>query len=134
MGNVLEDIAKLIEDLNKKQSAISIAETFGRKSKDSIYAIKNGCSFRLDDKFVAGLKSYGYELKLVKKDRVRGKIRIGTRVRAFECNGIVLAIDRPFLWVLDEYGEVAEWDVKDCENLGESIDILPIINFARNGG
>lgn len=63
---VTEDISNLITELRKKYIATKVAEIFERERK-WVYCVENGCSFRLDYKFIAGLSSLGYELKLVKK-------------------------------------------------------------------
>lgn len=65
---LIEDLAVLFEELNKKYAAKDIAKHFERERK-FIYYMKNGCTFHLDYAFIAGLKYFGYELKLVKVDK-----------------------------------------------------------------
>lgn len=65
---ILEDIADLFEELHKKNTAREIARHFGRERK-FVHSVKNGCNVTLNSGFVAGLSHYGYELKLVKKER-----------------------------------------------------------------
>lgn len=62
---ILEEIATLFEELEKKQTHREISRHFGRERK-FVMNVKNGCNFVLDAKFVAGLKEYGYELNLRK--------------------------------------------------------------------
>lgn len=62
---ILEDIANLFEELSTKHKHSDIARHFGRERK-FVINMKCGCSFILNPEFVAGLKEYGYELKLVK--------------------------------------------------------------------
>ena len=62
---ILEDIANLFEELSAKYNHKEIARNFGRERK-FVIDIKNGCNFRMNPEFIAGLREYGYELKLVK--------------------------------------------------------------------
>lgn len=64
---IIDDFAELFENLEQKNTHKEIARQFGRERK-FVIAMKNGCSFRLNSEFVAGLNNYGYELKLVKKE------------------------------------------------------------------
>ena len=68
---VLDDIADFFCELSKKQKHKDIARQFGRERK-FVCNVKNGCNFNLNPEFVAGLAEYGYELKLVKKERNNG--------------------------------------------------------------
>lgn len=65
---ILDDIADLIEGLIKKEPAKEVARHFGKERK-WCYFHKYGYSFVLNAEFIAGLNHYGYELKLVKKER-----------------------------------------------------------------
>ncbi len=69
---IIDDIADLMIELRKTKSASQIGKIFGRDRK-AIYAISQGCLFRLDYSFIAGLSSLGYELKLVKKGNDNAK-------------------------------------------------------------
>lgn len=62
---VIDDLADLFTELHTKYIAKEICRHFGRDRK-FIYPMKNGCTFHLDYDFIAGLKHFGYELKLVK--------------------------------------------------------------------
>lgn len=63
---VIDDLADLFTELEKKNSHKEIARHFDRERK-FVMSIKNGCNFHLDYGFIAGLSHYGYELQLVKK-------------------------------------------------------------------
>lgn len=63
---VLEDLAVLFESLEKTNTHKEISRHFGRERK-FVISMKCGCGFHLTPSFLAGLKHYGYELKLVKK-------------------------------------------------------------------
>ena len=65
---VLDDIADLMEELCKRETRRKVAGHFMRDRKWA-YNIELGCPFRLDTDFIAGLDYYGYELKLVKKEK-----------------------------------------------------------------
>lgn len=65
---ILDDIADLFEELSQKHTHKEIARHFDRERKFVIY-MKNGCNLTLNAEFVAGLNNYGYELKLVKKEK-----------------------------------------------------------------
>ena len=62
---ILEDIANLFEELSAKHTHKEISRHFGREIK-FVINIKNGCNFVINPEFIAGLREYGYELKLVK--------------------------------------------------------------------
>ena len=62
---ILEDIENLFEELSAKHTHKEISRHFGRERK-FVINIKNGCNFVLNPEFIAGLREYGYELKLVK--------------------------------------------------------------------
>ncbi len=62
---ILEDIANLFEELSAKHTHKEISRHFGRERK-FVINIKNGCNFVINPEFIAGLREYGYELKLVK--------------------------------------------------------------------
>ena len=62
---ILDDIADLFCELEKTNTHKEIARHFGRERK-FVIGMKNGCNPILNPEFVAGLKNYGYELKLVK--------------------------------------------------------------------
>lgn len=64
----LEDIANLFEELSKNERHNDIARHFGRERKFVMF-MKCGCGFHMNAEFLAGLNHYGYELKLVKKER-----------------------------------------------------------------
>lgn len=64
---ITDDIADLIEELLKKNSAKDISRHFGKERK-WVYQHRYGYSFILNAEFIAGLNHYGYELKLVKKE------------------------------------------------------------------
>lgn len=66
MRILFDDLADLFQELNKHQTQAEIAHRFGRQRK-FIQMMQAGCGFRCDSAFLAGLKSYGYDLKLVKK-------------------------------------------------------------------
>ena len=67
---VLDDIADLFCELEKKQTHKEIARHFDKERK-FIVNVKNGCNLILSPEFIAGLNHYGYELKLVKKGVVK---------------------------------------------------------------
>ena len=62
---ILEDIANLFEELSAKHTHKEISRHFGRERK-FVISIKSGCNFVINPEFIAGLREYGYELKLVK--------------------------------------------------------------------
>ena len=62
---IIEDVANLFEELEKQNTHKEIARHFGRERK-FVIGIKNGCSFVLNPEFIAGLKSFGYEIVLKK--------------------------------------------------------------------
>ena len=64
---ILDDIADLFSELEKKQTHKEMARLFDRNRK-FVIAIKSSCPFRLNAEFIAGLNHYGYELKLVKME------------------------------------------------------------------
>lgn len=65
---ILDDIADLFSELEKKQTHKEIARHFGRERK-FVISMKNGCNPTLNAEFIAGLNNYGYELKLIRKDK-----------------------------------------------------------------
>ena len=62
---ILEDISNLFEELSAKHTHKEISRHFGRERK-FVINIKNGCNFVINPEFIAGLREYGYEFKLVK--------------------------------------------------------------------
>ena len=62
---ILEDIANLFEELSEKHTNKEISRNFVRGRK-FVINVKNGCNFVMNPEFIAGLREYGYELKLVK--------------------------------------------------------------------
>lgn len=68
---ILDDIADLFCELEKTNTHKEIARHFGRERKFIIF-MKSSCPFRLNAEFVAGLNTYGYELRLVKKENKHG--------------------------------------------------------------
>ena len=70
MRILFDELADLFQELNKTQTQAEIAHRFGRQRK-FIQMMQAGCGFRCDSAFLAGLKSYGYDLKLIKKDEER---------------------------------------------------------------
>ena len=62
---IFEDISNLFEELSAKHTHKEISRHFGRERK-FVINIKNGCNFVINPEFIAGLREYGYELKLVK--------------------------------------------------------------------
>lgn len=65
---ILNDIADLFEDLAQREKHSEIARHFGGRERKWIAYISNGTSFRLDPEFIAGLRHYGYCLKLERID------------------------------------------------------------------
>ena len=65
---IIDDLADLFVELEKNNSHKEIARHFGRERK-FVMSMKAGCNFRLDYGFIAGLSHYGYELRLVKKQK-----------------------------------------------------------------
>lgn len=65
---ILDDIADLFSELEKKQTHKEIARHFGRERK-FVISMKNVCNPTLNAEFIAGLNNYGYELKLIRKDK-----------------------------------------------------------------
>ena len=62
---ILEDIANLFEELSAKHTNKEISRNFGRERK-FVINVKNCCNFVMNPEFIAGLREYGYELKLIK--------------------------------------------------------------------
>lgn len=62
---IFDDLADMIEEHMKTESAADIAKKFNRERK-TIYSWRNGCGFHCDVDFVCGLNQLGYDLKLVK--------------------------------------------------------------------
>lgn len=67
MSIIHDDIANLINDLLATNSAKLLAREFSVDRK-TIYSYKEGCTFNLTPEFIAGLRVYGYDLKLVRKE------------------------------------------------------------------
>ena len=61
-----DEISDLMNDLLATNSAKLLAREFGVDRK-TIYSYKYGCQFLLTSNFVAGLRVFGYDLKLVKR-------------------------------------------------------------------
>lgn len=64
-GIIFDDLANLIADTMKKESATDIGKRFNRDRK-AMYYLRDGCGFRCDLDFVCGVRSLGYDLRLVK--------------------------------------------------------------------
>lgn len=71
---ILDDIANLFCELNIHYPAKEISRHFDKECKWS-YLAKYGKSYVLNAEFIAGLNHYGYELKLVKKEKTSGRIK-----------------------------------------------------------
>lgn len=68
---VLDDITDLFCELDKKYTQREISSHFDKERK-WVILMKSGCNTVLNAEFIAGLNHYGYELKLVKKERFNG--------------------------------------------------------------
>ena len=64
-AEVLKEAVQKIEELSEKHTNKEIARHFGRERK-FVTNMKCGCCFHMNPEFIAGLREYGYELKLVK--------------------------------------------------------------------
>lgn len=64
-GIIFDDLANLIADTMKKENATDIGKRFNRDRK-AMYYLRDGCGFRCDLDFVCGVRSLGYDLRLVK--------------------------------------------------------------------
>lgn len=64
-GIIFDDLANLIADTMKKENAADIGKRFNRDRK-AMYYLRDGCGFRCDVDFVCGIRSLGYDLRLVK--------------------------------------------------------------------
>jgi hypothetical protein len=74
-GNlILDDIANLFCELNIHYPAKEISRHFDKERK-WVYLARCGKSYVLNAEFIAGLNHYGYELKLVKKEKTSGRIK-----------------------------------------------------------
>ena len=62
---IFDDVANLISDAMKKESAADTSKRFNRDRK-AVYCLRDGCGFRCDADFVNGVRSLGYDLRLVK--------------------------------------------------------------------
>ena len=62
---IFEDLAQLFEELEKHNKHKDIARHFDRERK-FVISMKCGCGFHMTPSFIAGLKHFGYELKLMK--------------------------------------------------------------------
>lgn len=62
---IFDDLADMIEERMKTESAADIAKKFNRERK-TVYMWRSGCGFHCDLDFVCGLNQLGYDLKLVK--------------------------------------------------------------------
>lgn len=71
---ILDDIADLFCELNIRYPAKEISRYFDKERK-WVYLARCGKSYVLNAEFIAGLNHYGYELKLVKKEKTSGKIK-----------------------------------------------------------
>lgn len=65
---ITEDINDLMYQLHKKKTATEISRIFGYERK-WLYTRQWANAFVINDKFIAGLDSFGYELILRKKER-----------------------------------------------------------------
>lgn len=65
---VLTDIHDLFCELKKKYTCKEIARHFGRGRKWTMF-IADGSNIVLNAEFIAGLRHFGYDLKLVKYDK-----------------------------------------------------------------
>lgn len=65
---IIDDIADLICELRKTYTVKEIARQFD-KNRQWVYTAECGCNVILNPEFIAGLNHFGYELKLVKKER-----------------------------------------------------------------
>ena len=63
-GIIFDDLANLIEDAMKKESAAEVGKRFNRDRK-AMFFLRDGCGFRCDIDFVSGIRSLGYDLRLV---------------------------------------------------------------------
>ena len=64
---IITEIQDLFCELKKKHTCQDIARHF-EKERKWVMSVANGCNFTLNAEFVAGLRSFGYDLKLVKFD------------------------------------------------------------------
>lgn len=67
MSIIHDDIADLIDDLLATNSAKLLAREFSVDRK-TIYSYQSGCQFLLTREFIMGLRVFGYDLKLVKRE------------------------------------------------------------------
>ncbi len=63
---IFDEIADMMEEQMKKDTAANIARKFNRERK-TVYTLSYGCGFRCDLDFVLGLHKLGYDLKLVRR-------------------------------------------------------------------
>lgn len=63
---IFDEIAALMEEQMKKESAANIARKLNRERK-AVYNLSYGCGFRCDLDFVLGLHKLGYDIKLVRR-------------------------------------------------------------------
>lgn len=63
---IFDQIASMMEEQMKKDSAANIARKLNRERK-MVYNLSYGCGFRCDLDFVLGLHKLGYDLKLVRR-------------------------------------------------------------------
>ena len=62
---ILTDIQDLFSELKTKHTCKEIARHF-EKERKWVMLVADGCNFVLSPEFIAGLKHFGYELRLVK--------------------------------------------------------------------
>ena len=65
---VITEIQDLFCELKKKHTCKEIARHFCKERKWVMF-VANGCNFTLNAEFIAGLRSFGYDLQLVKYDK-----------------------------------------------------------------
>ena len=66
---ITEDINSLMYELQKNKTAAEISRIFVYERK-WLYSRQYANSFVINDKFIAGLNSLGYELVLRKKEKI----------------------------------------------------------------
>lgn len=72
-AQIFEDIASLFTQLNNLQSAAKIGSLFNKDYR-WVHKLQHKGSFILNDDFVKGLNTIGYDIKLIRREEENDKL------------------------------------------------------------